>query len=191
MKLSKAHKNFLQRHNLGIKDCFDTEGQPLRVYKPLMKKLGRIVALGVTPCLKYGHIMRDYRGRCLFCYPENLGYIKNHRAERYVYIAYSKKGKLVKIGSTSDMDSKDKREKTLNKQAYGGENDWVIKKACMLPRSGEVEQLIQRELETFRVIRHYMKNQRLQESIELFTCTLKKAMIIFDKIMENNNKGIL
>lgn len=145
--------------------------------------LRRGVAYGVTPCAKKNHTLRNKSGNCLQCYPASIGYENNHNRGGYIYIAQSKAGKIIKIGTTENILV---RTKTLNEQKYGSQLDWIIpvsrevKKNC-----GQIEKAMHAKLKEFYVIGRYLKDGTTQSTYELFKYPIEEATQNLDEILKN------
>ena len=138
---------------------------------------GLLVAIGAMPCKAKGHTMRTSGGHCVQCKPLNLTFTRRHHDSNYLYIAYTKRGSLVKIGLTNDVAM---REATLRAQAYGGFDDWEIKHFKHTQKAGEIEKIIHNTLSPYRHNRATQKDGRSQMTYEIFKCPLKIAKHAFD-----------
>lgn len=67
--MDKALLNFLNRHRISFSAVFDATDMRPKDFKPLMKALGKTIAIGVRPCKAAGHRIRDRHNHCLPCQP--------------------------------------------------------------------------------------------------------------------------
>lgn len=146
--LTKEQEAFLNKYEISPLSIMDCTGLLPKVYGPLLKEKGMLLAWGVTPCTKHGHRLRNSRGRCVMCDPATLAYSRRHREPGYIYVAYSPTLKLVKIGMTKD---KSDRVRQLNMANLGDFNDWEIRKSVHCQSAGELETAVQRKLAKFQV----------------------------------------
>ena len=182
MKPNKVQKAFLQQHGVAESECFDATGLSLREYGPVMKERGYKAAIGVTPCKAANHVLRDRKGRCLMCYPENFAYLSRHYSSGVVYLAFSPASSLVKVGTTKELNGGDGRRSTLNKQSYAGQKDWEIVASVQTDNSGEIEMKIQTALSDYKLPVNYLRGAQQVEANEIFQCSLSKAKSIFKKL---------
>lgn len=92
----------------------------------------------------------------------------------YVYIAASFKGKLIKIGSTTNAEG---RSLKLCADRYGGQSDWEMLSKVRTDKSGEVESKTQSKLGPHAVDGEYTHEGRTQKCYELFRCNFDDARI--------------
>ena len=121
--LSEKQKTFLKKHGVELHQTYDAYGQPNRVYKPIMKKTGKVVAFNVTPCGNAAHTLRNRSGHCIQCNSAYLAFQNRSDSPGIVYVAKTNKGKVIKVGFSKSVEI---RSKSLNRTAYGGFNDWQI-----------------------------------------------------------------
>ena len=180
-ELSDEDISFINAHGVPLSRVFDAQFLPAKLWKSLMSKRRLWLAYGVTPCGAAGHRLRTRKGHCVRCNPATLAFLKRHDLEGDVYIAYSKKLRLVKVGSSeSHLD----REASLNTDGYAGAADWEIRHWVRSDRAGRTEFLVQSELR-----QHHIPTQYFRESTgsvvwanEVFRCSLGLAMTALKKI---------
>jgi T5orf172 domain-containing protein len=95
-------------------------------------------------------------------------------ADAYVYISASRKLELIKIGWSKGSN----RGKSLNKDGYGGAEDWILLYERKYKNSGWVEINAHKALHARRVCTDY---ERLQHGYsvkakEMFCCTYEDAL---------------
>lgn len=94
-------------------------------------------------------------------------------ADAFVYISASRKLELIKIGWTKNSN----REKSMNKDGYGGATDWLLLYERKFRNSGWVEINAHKSLNEYRVRKDY---PRLAHGVwvkakELFSCNYADA----------------
>ena len=123
MKLTNEQINFLNQYEVPIDKVFDATGMKRAEYRAVMKSIGAAVAIGVTPCSGFGHTMRNRSGHCVVCTPMYLTFQKRHEEQAQIYVASSKRSRLIKIGIAKDAQE---RMRQINYYGYGGNYDWEI-----------------------------------------------------------------
>lgn len=180
LKLSKIQKEFVAQHGLSPAKIYDAKGLPRSVYGPLMKELGMAVAVGVTPCAAFGHTMRNHYGNCVQCNPAVFAYSARYRSKGFVYLAYSQKKKLLKIGSTTNPA---KRVTTLNGHRYAGASDWVIEFDAEVEQAGRVEAHIQHQLLGHKAAGSYVRAGIIQECSEIYSCSVDEGLGVYSAVL--------
>lgn len=138
-----------------------------------------MVAIGVTPCTKEGHGVRNRHGKCVQCQPACLSYGKRYHQTASVYIAYSENAKLIKIGISSDIVD---RFEQLNIHQYGGFKDWKVIYSVNCESAGSVENEVHNLLNEFHINGEYGK--RNESCNELFKCKPQVAIKALKKIIQ-------
>jgi len=194
MKLTSEQLNFLETQKVSLDKIFDAEGLSKSDYHPLMKEMDKIIAIGVTPCAKFSHTMRTRNGHCVQCNTASIAYLERHYDKGYIYIAGSKKEKVVKIGFTSNINN---REESLNNENYGQINDWKILFQVMCKNAGKIEFHTHKKLSKYLTDKNYLKNNKRNQCYEIFSCSYSLAKKTLDenigdkknikKIKENTN----
>lgn len=168
--LTKEEKVFLNKYEIAPQSIMDATGLARKVYGPLLRETGHLLAWGVTPCHKHGHQLRNAHGKCVMCDTSALAFSKRHYEPGYVYVAYSPSLKRVKIGSTKDQDD---RVSQLNMHNLGGCNDWVIRKSVYCSKAGQIESGVHKMLAKFQIATPYgSKDGHCRET---FKCGLRAA----------------
>jgi hypothetical protein len=180
MKITKEQKSFLMKQNISIDEVFDARGLSLSEYNALMSDTKYLVAFGVTPCFKAGHIIRNRAGKCVMCYPASLAFEKRFTNEGDLYVMYSQSSKLVKVGCANDAY---KRCVSLNKRAYGGIKDWVVKHSIRIANVGYAENYAHQMLNKYHYpIEHESGNSNVAS--EIFKCSIKKAIEVVESVID-------
>lgn len=181
--LTTEQKDFLSTYGIQLCETFDASGLRREEYSSIMKANNFRVAYGVTPCSKNNHTLRNRSGNCLQCYPASIGYEKNHNRGGFVYIAQSKAGEIIKIGTTENILA---RTKTLNEQKYGSQSDWTIPVARKVAKNcGQIEKVMHSKLKKFYVFGKYMKDGTTQSTYELFSYPIEAAAQYLDGLLIN------
>ena len=121
IELTKEQLNFINKHNIGISECFNAKGLKKSEYRPIMKEFNLVIAYNVTPCKKFDHSLRNRSGKCVQCNTASLAFQNRFSQSGVLYIAGSKNKETIKIGVSK---SKEIRLESLNRIKYGGTNDW-------------------------------------------------------------------
>lgn len=175
MKLTKEQEAFLESQGIPLSAAFDASSMPKSVYSQVMKKLGKLVAFGVTPCDRAGHTLRTRHGHCIQCGTHHLAFIQRYSESGVIYVAHSASKKLTKVGVTGDVSE---RIKMLNSYGYAGVNDWrVWYQRGMENNAGRVENFIHNKLLKYKISVNYEKEGRLVECQEVFDCGYEIATL--------------
>lgn len=164
---------FLRHHQIPLSKVFDASDHSRAEYQRVMRALDMLVAYGVTPCQRGGHTLRTRAGHCAQCNTAVLAYQLRNDGTGYVYIAYSKASRLVKVGTSGSPEA---RMASLNKFRYGGADDWEIHESVWCERSGEVEFAVHNALDAHRAPGQYMISSGMSECYELFSCAKSVAV---------------
>jgi hypothetical protein len=171
--ITTAQKNFLKHHQIPLGRVFDASGMRPGDYKREMSALGKLVAIGVTPCSKAGHTMRTAAGHCAECRPANLAFHRRYDAPGEVYVARSKGVRLTKVGSAK---SAVERVRHLNVYQYGGGSDWQIEFYEATATAGRIEFAAHQLLSKHSASGTYFKGGRDIECQEIFSCSVTVAV---------------
>lgn len=179
-KLTKRQIIFLNKHGIPLDKTLDASGYSTSEYKSLMKDQDLWIAYGVNPCSAAGHKLRLRSGHCFECSPEKFVYQVRYADDQYVYLAYSTKQKLIKIGVTKNLAQ---REETLNKTMYGDVWDWKIISSAFVYGAGAAEFEIHNALSRFSIESATYKEGRFIATRELFKCSKKTALQHFKRVV--------
>lgn len=186
-RLTKEQLDFIKRMELMPDDLFDASGLRPAEWKHQMKQTGKLVAFGVTPCQAKGHSLRTRSGHCVQCNTAVLAYHKRYSKSGDVYLAWSPRGMIAKIGSATDADV---RLKSLIDARYGGQKDWSLELIYECIEAGRLESLTHKLLRNYSLRGlTYSRDGRQQECTELFRCTLKQAKAALEKAVQELNKS--
>jgi len=173
MKLTKAQKEFIERHGIRAEEVFDATGYCQTYYRSVMKEKGYVVAWGVSKCNQGHDSLRTRSGHCVMCNPASLSFQKRHKNVGDLYVMFSPSKKLIKVGIA---DSAIDRVITLNKQAYGNIKDWEIAHVVRVTNAGYAEEFIHARLFLYNEEIFFKKNGEMVLSKEIFSCSVKDAI---------------
>ena len=105
--LTRDQIDFLYSQEIPLSHVFDATGMRKVDYAKVMKDAGFSFAYGTTPCAKGGHSLRTRQGHCIQCSTSVISYQTRYRAPGYVYIAGSPGARLLKIGTTDELDRRE------------------------------------------------------------------------------------
>ena len=174
---------FLHHHKIEFEKVFDARGLRRAQYREVMGAMGLVIAVGVTPCPS-GHGMRNRHGQCIVCNPESLAYSARHHRTAMVYVAHSKSGHVIKVGSSANLDD---RFDQLNVHQYGGYDDWTLLDHCHFDNAGRVELAIHERLAKYNVTGEY--GARPESCRELFRCKPSIARAAFAQVRRDVEGG--
>ena len=170
--LTDDQLEFLKSYQIDTRELFDASGLGKSEYEHAMKKTGQHFAFGVTPCKSSGHTIRTKYGHCVQCKPDKIAYMMRHGKPGEVYIAGSRMKKLIKIGSSNEIDE---RLYNLNLVKYGGASDWKILLIVASKEAGRIESRAQERLGEFKVTSTYVRTGVEITCYELFRCSYSRA----------------
>jgi len=185
-KLTAEQRRFLLKHKIPLSRVFDASGMRTMDYKEEMKENDMLVAIGVSPCAEAGHTMRLRRGICFQCNPDNLSYHLRFRDKGEVYLAWSKKGHLAKVGTSK---SATERIQHLRSYKYGGQDDWRLVLWVRCDEAGRAEFDVHSALSRFeKKGLTYYKNGRYIACDELFDCDVAVAEKAMRRVLEQHTE---
>jgi hypothetical protein len=183
MNITEEQLFFLKENNIPLSKVFDATNQKRETYRKSMKALEKLIAINATPCAKYGHTIRTRNGHCCQCNTANIAYIKRHYANGYVYIVGSQEKKVLKVGSTNNIEN---RVNTLNFENYASINDWKLILYYKCNDMGLIEAEAHNKLQKFQVEKTYIKNGRAQTAYEIFDCNYDVCKIALVNATKDN-----
>lgn len=173
---------FLERHKLKKELFFNANSKDINTIRNFMIDEGALFAFNTTSC-KNGHTFRDRNGHCIVCNTANITFQLRKHASGYVYIAGSLRFRLMKIGITNNIKS---REISLNKDSYAGTDDWQLLYSFYSTRdTGLIENEVISRLSTYRPAYpfSYFKSGK-KYSNEVFFCGFKKIISTLNEVIE-------
>ena len=184
--MNDFEKEFILEHKLKPEIFYNANGSSINAEQKFQMKIEeKIFAYNTEPCI-YGHTLQTGSGRCIVCKTSYIHFTLVHYNEGFVYIAGSVSAKRIKIGSTNNID---KREKYLNEnKGYGNINDWKILYYVKSPKMGENEWKIQSFLKKYNEESiPYYKEKELKYAKEIYRCSYSKVFEVFNEHFGNNN----
>jgi hypothetical protein len=162
---------FLMSQHILISQVFDARGRGQSTFSDDAKRHGFLFGMA-NPCSKGGHRLFTRAGHCIQCDTSKIAFIRRHSGKGFVYIAATKKGRLFKVGSTTDISS---RSHSLNIEGgYGGFDDWIIIAHAKVAEMGKVEFTIHSALNDLMIVLDYRKAGVNQTTRELLKGSLKR-----------------
>jgi hypothetical protein len=170
--LTESQKRFLNSQQIPESAVFDASGLPPRRYRPEMERQEKLFAIGVSECFRRHQSIRTRAGHCIQCGTASIGFIMRYYREAYVYIAGSRREKVVKIGcSKTPWD----RGQILNTLGYGNISDWQLLYYAKYSDAGKVEFAVHRHLSEFASPRRYIREYNAVDCREIFSCGYSEA----------------
>ncbi|WP_372881430.1 GIY-YIG nuclease family protein [Psychromonas sp.] len=110
-----------------------------------------------------------------------------------VYVLYSEKLNLIKIGNASS--GADKRVRELNSSGYGGAKDWRLMKAVEIDynkpyKAEKASHRLLKKIGYHKVVMYVpigSSTNKLQPALELFTCTVDQAIRTVTAMVNKTN----
>jgi hypothetical protein len=171
--LTPEELRFLSSQGISPSDVFDGRYSQKKQAAEEAKKLGKRLVLG-SPCNNGGHRLRTRSGHCVQCDTKKIAYEGRYSKSGYVYIMGSISGRLIKIGTTTNLKS---RLSSVGAEAYGGFADWELLMSVKVPEAGKVEQTAIHSLGRHGVKRKYIKDNSPQTASELLECSFTQALV--------------
>ncbi|GJG96840.1 GIY-YIG nuclease family protein [Cupriavidus pauculus] len=181
-QLTTEQLSFLRAQRISLSWVFDASGLSAAERKSVMSALSKKFYYGGASCKAAGHSLRTKSGHCIQCDTSKIAYELRSSASGHVYLAHSPSTGLIKIGYTQQHPQD--RGQFLRNEAYGGIQDWDIKRLAVLDKdAGKKEFEIHQRLDRFQKPILYKKGAVVVECREIFSCDLSSAIIIFDEIV--------
>src|SRR5262245_17606079 len=146
--LTDGQQQFLRSQNIRLDEMFDASGMAPSDFAVEMDRQSKLFAFGCPPC-PYGHTLKTASNHCLQCNTAQISMIRAYYKEGYVYIAGSKRSRLIKVGRTDH--SPWNKEGYLCSRKYGGITDWQMLYYAHYQLFGRVESNAQRLLSAYKV----------------------------------------
>ena len=174
MRLTEEQLEFLEEQGISLGSVFDAGGVlRRREYRSEMEALGKVVAIGVTPCAREKHQLRTRSGACAMCNPDALRFQERWSQDALVYIAGSQSAQILKVGFASNVSS---RIGSLNSLGYAGINDWEALYWAETENAGLKEYRAHLRLRDYACPRKYTKAGRDVNCLETFACDVLNAI---------------
>ena|SRR5215831_9276238 len=162
---------FLYRYGFSTEDVYDGRGQSQAARRQAAKAAGKVLVLG-TPCRAKGHRLRTRSHHCVQCDPKKIAFQKRYSSPGYVYIAGSLSGRVIKIGTATDITQ---RENQLRAERHAGFSDWEVLFSIKVSEAGRVEHDVSTRLRGRKVYRTYFKDGISQTATEVLQCSFSAA----------------
>src|ERR1700722_10422251 len=173
VELTAAELAFVEKYGLDANNVYDGRGQS-KGKREVAAKHGGFDLILAAGCINGGHRLKTRSGHCAQCNPVNLARQTRYNTAGSVYIAGSLQDRLLKIGSTDDVEQ---RTRTLQYESgYGSAPDWTMLFHAKVAKKGEIEAAALRALKAFKVVRPYVKNGAQQEAGELLDAPFSTAL---------------
>lgn len=144
-ELSDAQEEFLLHHKIPYSHLLDADGRTVNQVLDFMYTNEKYYAYNTKKniCVRGHEAIRKRKIHCIQCDPERIAhYMRNYQAG-LVYVAISLNEKFIKIGSTTNVDS---RLSQIRNEEYGGISDWVLLLRISTSNAGNLEFKIQSDL---------------------------------------------
>lgn len=184
-EMTASQKAFFDRHGINLSQVFDAYGLRKSEYSRIMRSSGYYFAIRTSPCSAFGHTIRTRSGHCIQCKPENIAYFMRHHTPGQVYIAISKSGNMLKVGTAKDAF---KRLDNINRDSYGGRSDWELKIITEIENSGNFEHLLHSRLRNYKLGGSFFTGNDWVSHYELFNCSLTVAKKNFLELIPSDKK---
>ncbi|WP_353738342.1 GIY-YIG nuclease family protein [Limnobacter sp.] len=177
--LSPSDCDFMHKNGLNFRDVFDARGMAKRQYSKEAKLCNSCVVFVGRACNR-GHFLKLRTGHCPICRPSSFGFSKRYAEPRWVYIAHSPMGRLIKIGIAECVET---RLATLVKESYAGFSDWKMKYTIWSESAGKLEADAQTALAKYRMCEeYYYKGQVMLCAREVFRTSVRKARSVLEEV---------
>lgn len=138
-----------------------------------MVETSTYLAFCYGPRCGFRHRLMNRRGKCVQCDQTLLERTRMSIRYAYVYLAESVTSRLVKVGSCTDLD---KRERELNRHdKYAGATDWRIRASHYTIAAGMFEESLKRRLRRHQVACLSDRYGKPQQAREAFRCSYRTA----------------
>jgi T5orf172 domain len=165
--LTEEQRRFLIYHRISPNSVFDASGMSHDEWRLEMKNEEKLFAMGVSPCKKFGHTLRDRSNHCIQCDTKNIRFIERYFEGGYIYVSASSTLRMLKVGCSKDPVA---RERTINGFAYAGASDWGKIAHLKCKHAGKVEFDIHSKLSQYLSPQSYFANGRETRCREIFSC---------------------
>lgn len=170
--LSPEQRTFLAAHAIPLSLVFDASGMTRGRYQELMAQQGKQFAFGTGICNRLHRSIRSRTGHCMQCNPARIAFVLGEDAPANVYIAGSKLARLLKVGRSSDLNS---RLRNLNVERWANRGDWLLLAFAHTKRAGRVERLVHGRLSSWGASCDYVQGGIWHHSHEVFRCDFADA----------------
>ena len=174
--LTKEQEDFIKKHKIAKDLLFDAQGNVLSdELKAEMSENNKVVAYNASGYSEDEIFnFQTIGGDWLQADPSKLAIALRENITGYIYLAGSRKGGLIKVGSAND---KHNSIKGLNLPASrsAGFDDWELLFDVKSTAMGKLERLVQDELNEFKAVYPHEKIAKTQNAAEVYRCSYDKA----------------
>ena len=186
--LSKSELDFLKQHKLELNDFLDANSSTLSNWKELGKRAGKRFAIRDSCTKNLGHLFVTSSGHCIQCDVSRIAFRIRDTAPGYVYIAISVTKKIVKVGTSTDVE---RRRKQARLEGYGGASDWQELHFVEVSEAGRLERETHKMLAKYAVSGRYKNDGKMQVAREIFNCSFSQAQSALIEATRKNNMKLL
>lgn len=180
--LTDREIKFFNLHRIDFSDTYDGRMQRTSSWKISATNGEYDFVLTSGRTCNGGHRLKTRSGHCPQCKTSSIAFVRRENASAYVYLASAKKGKIVKIGFTSEIYS---REESLRKESYGGYSDWEIIGSFKTKYAGKIEREISAIFSGNELYGDYIKGDSIVAATEMFKYKEGHALDIFIKYVKS------
>ena len=178
--LTVSQIEYLRQIEVAPSAVLDARGMRRATYQSELKRQSKSLALVANACNK-GHEarLRLSSGHCAQCSPIGLSKVKSRHKPGVVYIAFSKRLGVLKVGSaSSSLDRAD----GLNRDGYAGATDWSLLYRRKFAEAGVVEDRAHTALLPWKVRREYKRlgHGTTVNATEVFSCAYEQARDVLE-----------
>jgi len=181
--LTKEQETFIKKHKISQDLLINANGEGMS--DELLQQMhdeGKVFAYNVTGDTENAeHSFRTISGDCPQCDPTKVTAALREHKNGYIYIAGSKKGSMIKVGSANETKA---RTPTfdISSSKYGGYDDWEVLFHARTVTMGRIERQFQEKLSEYKTSYQFEKAGKLQSGGELYRCSYAKAKeVILDE----------
>lgn len=173
---------FLVSQKILLSQIYDARGRGPTSFYEEAKSAGLLFGIA-NACKNGAHRLFTRKGHCIQCDTSKIAFIRRSSNLGYVYIAATRRGRLLKVGSTSDVT---RRSSTLNNEGgYAGYDDWLVISYAKIPNVGRVEFEIHKALEDLVLSMEYIKAGRKQVAREVMRGELRRIWKTYQAAIVN------
>jgi hypothetical protein len=181
--LTKEQETFVKKHKISQDLLINANGEGMS--DELLQQMhdeGKVFAYNVNDCPENAeHSIRTISGDCPQCDTTKVTAALREHKNGYIYIAGSKKGAMIKVGSANETKA---RTPTfdISSSKYGGYDDWEVLFHARTVTMGRIERQFQEKLSEYKTSYQFEKAGKLQNGGELYRCSYAKAKeVILDE----------
>jgi hypothetical protein len=180
--LTSDEKEFIESQGLKLSDFINANQKSIPSIQFKMYEENKSYAYNAIPCDKHRHRLRDRSDHCIQCSHANIGFRNHWYRTAYIYIAASKKYKLIKVGTTINKDTRIVEIRKSFKSP-----DWEILYSIYCEESGRLEYEVHSKLSRFLANDYYHHINHMQKTKEVFRCSFFKALSAVQSVLKENN----